>query len=130
MARVGNAIVYFSHQATLRYNRLPQEDKKKVFALEVETTPKECNQISQKHFDITLQVRYDMSPDGSLISEMFVYWKQPASPLLVPGEQKWVEWWCLPLLVGFSGHLTGHCAGQGDPFGSSYAYPYEDLHNA
>ncbi|KAJ6658340.1 hypothetical protein lerEdw1_020612 [Lerista edwardsae] len=52
----GSGCVYL--QGILRYNRLPQEDKEKVFALEVETTPKECNQTSQKHFDITLQVSY------------------------------------------------------------------------
>ncbi|KAJ6658288.1 hypothetical protein lerEdw1_020560 [Lerista edwardsae] len=52
----GSGCVYL--QATLRYNSLPQEDKKKVFALKVETSPKECNQTSEKHFDITLQASY------------------------------------------------------------------------
>ncbi|XP_066468774.1 alpha-2-macroglobulin-like protein 1 [Tiliqua scincoides] len=52
----GNGCMYV--QATVRYNSLPQEDEKKVFALEVETFPKECNQTTQKHFDITLRVSY------------------------------------------------------------------------
>ncbi|XP_053153741.1 alpha-2-macroglobulin-like protein 1 isoform X2 [Hemicordylus capensis] len=43
-------------QTTLRYNHSPP--KTNIFALKVETSPKECNETSQKHFDINLQVSY------------------------------------------------------------------------
>ncbi|XP_053154513.1 alpha-2-macroglobulin-like protein 1 isoform X4 [Hemicordylus capensis] len=43
-------------QTTLRFNHLPQRTN--VFALEVETSPKECNETSRKHFDINLQLSY------------------------------------------------------------------------
>lgn len=61
VAEIGNAIIFFFHQATVRYNCVPKEEEEKVFALEVETDPQECNQTSQKHFDITLKVRYSIS---------------------------------------------------------------------
>ncbi|XP_033028841.1 alpha-2-macroglobulin-like protein 1 [Lacerta agilis] len=43
-------------QTTLRYNYSPEQPN--VFALSVETSPKECNQVSRKFFDIHLQVSY------------------------------------------------------------------------
>ncbi|XP_060124957.1 alpha-2-macroglobulin-like protein 1 [Zootoca vivipara] len=43
-------------QTTLRYNYSPEQTN--VFALSVETFPKECNQVSRKSFDIHLQVSY------------------------------------------------------------------------
>ncbi|XP_053226653.1 alpha-2-macroglobulin-like protein 1 isoform X2 [Podarcis raffonei] len=43
-------------QTTLRFNYSPEQTN--VFALSVETSPKECNQVSRKFFDIHLQVSY------------------------------------------------------------------------
>nr|XP_020634516.1 alpha-2-macroglobulin-like protein 1 [Pogona vitticeps] len=50
----GNGCVYV--QAVLRYNWPPKMTN--MFALNVETSPEECNQTSRKHFDIHLQVSY------------------------------------------------------------------------
>nr|XP_056704304.1 alpha-2-macroglobulin-like protein 1 [Euleptes europaea] len=58
---LGNGCAYV--QSMLRYNLHPE--KTNVFTLTVETSPKECNQTSRKHFDIHLQVSYTGQRESS-----------------------------------------------------------------
>ncbi|XP_062975138.1 alpha-2-macroglobulin-like protein 1 [Elgaria multicarinata webbii] len=51
---LGSGCVYV--QTNLQYNKVPP--KPEGFLLHVETSPKECNQTTKKHFDVNLQVSY------------------------------------------------------------------------